>query len=139
MPVKILHRFTGACLLEHVGADLSGADLRGSDLSGADLRSAGLSGADLRGSDLSGADLRGSGLSGADLRGAVGYVCLGFDPRGYHFRAVAHAAGWRVTAGCRDFLLPDALNHWRGNPDALARLAILDAHPLPAATEPKES
>jgi len=112
MPVTIKHRYTAEVLHAH-----DGADLRGADLSGADLRAA---------------DLYGAYLRGANLSGAKDYVCLGYDPRGYHFRAVATAEGWRVTAGCRDILLPAAREHWRNNPDALGRLSILDAHALPS-------
>ena len=91
--------------------------------------------ADLKGANLSGAylyraNLNEAVLSGADLRGAKGYVCLGYDPRGYHFRAVAYPRGWQITAGCRNFTVAEAKHHWAENPDALARVAILDAHPL---------
>ena len=51
-------------------ADLSDADLRGADLSGADLRNANLSGANLSGANLSGANLCVANLSGANLRNA---------------------------------------------------------------------
>ena len=111
-------------------ANLQGANLRYADLQYANLQDANLRYADLQGADLQGANLHGANLHGANLHGAKGYVCLGRDPRGYHFRAVAHKEGWRVTAGCRDFLVPAAREHWRDNPDALARLSILDTHPV---------
>jgi Pentapeptide repeats (8 copies) len=127
------------------GADLHGADLYGADLCGADLRGADLCGADLRGADLCGANLRGASLCGANLRGAnlyatnlhganlsgaVGYICMGWDKRDYHFRAIMHADGWRISAGCRWFTVDEAIAHWtaRGNKDALARVAIVAAH-----------
>jgi hypothetical protein len=105
-------------------ANLTGADLRGAFLTDADLRGADLPGADLRNANLTGVDLR-----DANLRGAIGYLCLGYDPRGYHFRAVKHANGWRISAGCRWFTVPEAVDHWtaNGNRDALARVAIVEA------------
>jgi hypothetical protein len=111
------------------GADLTGADLRGAFLRGADLPGANLTGADLTDADLRGADLRDANLRNANLRGAIGYLCLGYDPRGYHFRAVKHANGWRISAGCRWFTVPEAVDHWtaNGNRDALARVAIVEA------------
>jgi len=81
--------------------------------------------ADLRGADLYGADLHGADLHGAYLYGAKGYLCLGIDNRGYHFRAVLFSKGWQVTAGCRNFTLTEAKQHWANNRDALARLSII--------------
>ena len=113
------------------GADLSGANLSGANLSRADLSRADLRWADLSGADLREADLRGADLRGADLSGARDFICLGWDSRGYHFRGVRWADGWRVNAGCRWFTVPEAVAHWTeaGNADALARVAILAAHP----------
>ena len=87
-------------------ANLSGADLSGADLSGAGLRDANLRDANLRDANLSGADLR-----GADLRDA-NIISLGFDPRGYHLLLRKEGDELWVTAGCRRFLLPDAVRHW---------------------------
>jgi hypothetical protein len=122
---------TGADL---TGANLTGANLRNANLTGVDLRDANLTGAnlpgaDLRNANLTGVDLRDANLRNADLRGAIGYLCLGYDPRGYHFRAVKHANGWRISAGCRWFTVPEAVDHWtaNGNRDALARVAIVEA------------
>jgi uncharacterized protein YjbI with pentapeptide repeats len=116
-------------------ADLRGADLYGADLHEADLRGANLHEAELRGANLHEADLRGADLHEADLRGANlheanGYVDLGTDRRGYHFRAVRFSDGWRITAGCRNYTIAQAIAHWtaKGNKDALARVAILAAH-----------
>lgn len=127
-------------------ADLSGANLRDADLRGtylikanlrqADLRGANLYGAHLYGADLSGADLRGANLRqanlrGADLMGAHGACCLGTDRRGYRFVGIHHDDGWRILAGCRWFTVAEAVAHWEAarNEDALARVAILKAHP----------
>jgi len=65
--MRILHKTTGALLLETRGAYLRDADLRGADLTGASLRGADLRGADLCAADLGGADLRGANLGGANL------------------------------------------------------------------------
>ena len=118
------------------GADLYRADLRGADLCGAYLYVANLRGANLRGANLHGANLRGANLCGANLYRAnldraLGYIDLGVDPRGYHFRAVLFPHGWQITAGCRNFTVAEAVVHWgeAGNKDALARVAILEAHP----------
>jgi pentapeptide repeat protein len=115
----IKHRVTGAILHEHLGANLYRADLTGANLREANLREA----------DLKGANLKGANLTGADLAGAGGYLDLGHDPRGYHFRAILHD-GWRINAGCRWFTVAEAREHWgaKGNKDALARVAIVEAH-----------
>ena len=87
-----------------------------------------LSGADLSGANLRGANLYSANLSGANLSGATGYVDLGTDSRGYHFRAVAWEDGWRINAGCRWFTVTKAKRHWskmHPNKEALARVAIL--------------
>jgi len=117
-------------------ANLRGANLRGINLRHADLRDADLSYSDLRGVDLSYSDLRGANLSGADLSGAslsganLSYADLRYvylcgaksfrflpvqDPRGYSFaHAIETGEGWRVRAGCRDFSIEEALDHWGG-------------------------
>ena len=77
------------------------------------------------GANLRGANLRGANLSGANLSGATGYRCAGWDPRGYHFRAVTFPQGIQITAGCRCFTLPEARAHWAKSPDALARVELL--------------
>ncbi len=84
---------------------------------------------DLRQAYLGGANLSEANLHGADLRGAKGIVCAGTDRRGYRFVGVLHADGWRVAAGCRWFTVPEAVAHWtaKGNHDALARLAVIQA------------
>jgi len=116
------------------GADLRDADLRGADLRGAELRWAELHGTDLRWADLRGAilrwanlrwtelhgadlreaDLRWADLRGTDLRGAKGIILLPVqDARGYAFcHATETESGWRIRAGCRDFSIPEAREHW---------------------------
>ena len=120
------------------GADLSDAGLSDADLSDADLRYANLRGADLRGVDLTGANLSGVDLRGASLRGAIltganlSGTCLidgGGDPRGFRFVGQGTADGRRVLAGCRDYTLAEAREHWANNPDALARVEIIAAAP----------
>ena len=70
--------------------------------------------ADLRHGDLRGADLRYADLRYADLRGARGFLLLPVgDPRGYSFaHAVLCDGEWRVRAGCRDFSIAEAREHW---------------------------
>jgi hypothetical protein len=99
-------------------ANLSGANLRWADLRGANLRDANLRDANLRSANLSGADLReanlrSANLSGANLSGAVGFLSLPVsDPRGYHHHAIWCGAEWRIRAGCRDFSIAEAREHW---------------------------
>ena len=101
-------------------ADLRGADMRGADMRGASLRDADMRGADMRDVDMRGASLRHAILSGANLHGAFGFFDV--EPHRVAHVGVAHADGWRVVTGCcRWFTVADARDHWRDNPDALAR------------------
>ena len=61
-----------------------------------------------------GADLIGADLSGANMSGAVGFYLLPVcDMRGYSFaHAVLCGGEWRIRAGCRDFTIPEAREHW---------------------------
>ena len=95
-------------------ADLSGANLRDANLRDANMRVADLRGADLRVADLRGANLHGANLHGADLRGAKGILLLPVqDTRGHSFtHAVQTDSGWRIRAGCRDFSVEEAREHW---------------------------
>ena len=109
-------------------ADLRYATLSGANLWRANLRCADLWRANLGDATLSGANLRGATLSGANLSG----TCLidgGADPRGYRFVGLDTADGRRVLAGCRDYTLAEAREHWANNPDALARVEIIAAAP----------
>jgi len=65
--------------------------------------------ADLRGCDLSGCD-----LSGCDLSGIKGFYLLPMqDQRGYSFPHAVECDGvWRIRAGCRDFTVAEAREHW---------------------------
>ncbi|MEF2246018.1 pentapeptide repeat-containing protein [Paenibacillus sp. IITD108] len=56
---------------DHIGARLSGIDLRGADLRGFLFIAADLRGADLRYADVIGADFRDADLSGANLNGCI--------------------------------------------------------------------
>jgi hypothetical protein len=47
-------------------------------------------------------------LCGANISFAKGVVCLGTDPRGYHFVGVRHTDGWHIAAGCRWFTVGEA-------------------------------
>ena len=114
------------------GADLSEADLREADLSEANLRGANLRGADLReanlywanlreanlrGADLSEANLRGANLSEANLYGADSIsdriIDGGIRSDGYRFLLTRTDPGpWRIKAGCRNFTLDEAREHW---------------------------
>ena len=123
------------------GSDLRGSDLRGSNLRGSDLRGSNLRGSDLRGSNLRDSDLRGSNLSGSNLMHARGVLHPPInDPRGYRCIAVWHSTGWQIVAGCRQFGISEAREHW-GDPytgyrtigDAyLAALEWLEKQPEPA-------
>lgn len=90
------------------GADLRGADLRGADLEWADLRFVNMFETDLRGACLNNAN-----LDRADARFAIGYLPLPVaDPRHYGAHAVLHDEGWRVCAGCHEFTVAEAREHW---------------------------
>jgi len=131
------------------GADLRGADLRdavltcadlgGADLGGADLRRADLGDADLTGANLRRANLRGADLRYANLRDAVGWVSLTYTDHGYLVGASWQGAEWRIVAGCRDFSIKQAREHW-GSPDyhspssgsrIIANLDWLETQPTP--------
>lgn len=111
MTIKIKHRYTGAVLFTHdganlYGANLSGVNLSGANLSGANLYGVNLSGADLYGADLSGADLSGANLYGAEIRNLtlVGErPLLAIGPIGSESRTVfvwLTTDGLRIQAGC---------------------------------------
>jgi uncharacterized protein YjbI with pentapeptide repeats len=98
-------------------ADLSRADLSGANLSGAYLSGAYLSGANLSRADLSGAYLSGAYLSGANLSGAYlgehRIISGASRSDGYEFLLTNIGnEGWRIKAGCRNFTLAEAKQHW---------------------------
>ena len=75
--------------------------------------SANLTGANLRGAYLEGANLEGANLEGAYLEGANNLIHLQIhDPRCYRGFAVKHGEIWRVFAGCHNFTLAEANDHW---------------------------
>jgi hypothetical protein len=96
--------------------DLSCANLSGADLSRSNLSGANLSRSNLSGAILSGAILSGAILSGADLSRATGLVMLTQTDDGYLVIASKQEDGWRILAGCRDFTIDEAIDHW-SSPD----------------------
>jgi uncharacterized protein YjbI with pentapeptide repeats len=106
-------------------ADLWRADLRVVNLYKTNLSEADLSETDLREAILEGANLQGANLYKANLTDAKGIVCLGTDPRGYRFVGVQNNDGWRISDGCRWFIIDEAKAHWANNTDALARINTL--------------
>lgn len=93
-------------------ADLREANLRWADLSWADLSWADLRRADLRWADLRGADLSWADLRWADLRGAKGFQLLTTTDHGYLVYATLRGTEWRIIAGCHDFTVAEAREHW---------------------------
>ena len=95
-------------------ADLRSADLRSADLLYANLRDADLQGANLRNANLRNADFQYANLQYANLQGAVGLVFLTQTDVGYPVLAQQDNlnAPWRIRAGCRDFSVDEAIEHW---------------------------
>lgn len=59
---------------------------------------------------------------------AVGFVVLGYDPRGYCITAYwRKTGGIHITAGCRDFTLAQARRHWRKGHYAKTSSAMIRA------------
>lgn len=131
------------------GANLSGADLKDANLSGADLARADLSGANLARADLGGADLRGAYLRGAYLTradltdanlaraylggaylGGADLVDGGQRSDGYRFVGWVKDGVLQIRAGCRDFTITEAHQHWTktrsGTPLGDETMRILD-------------
>ena len=126
-------RYANLCDANLAGANLRCANLRGANLCGADLRAADLAGADLAGADLcdanlrcadlcdanlAGANLRYANLAGANLRCADlcdQWVVQGATRSdGYQFLLTSFVGeGVRVKAGCRNFTLEQAREHWQ--------------------------
>ena len=98
-------------------ANLYWANLREANLRGANLYWANLREANLRGADLSEANLRGANLSEANLYGADSIsdriIDGGIRSDGYRFLLTRTDPGpWRIKAGCRNFTLDEAREHW---------------------------
>ena len=104
------------------GCDISNSDLRGCDISNSDLRGCDLRGCDLRGCDLRYCNLRGCDLINCNLRGCdLSYVKgiensiidCGIRSDGYRFYLTRTEQGeWRIKAGCRNFTITEAKEHW---------------------------
>jgi hypothetical protein len=104
-----------------VGANLAGANLADAYLAGANLAGANLAGANLAGANLvdanlawarlARANLAGANLAGANLAGRI--IDGGIRADGYRFLLTRTEPGeWRVKAGCRNFTLAEAREHW---------------------------
>ena len=112
------------------GAYLAGAYLAGADLARADLARADLARANLAGAYLAGADLAGANLARADL--ANQWIVQGaVRSDGYAFVLTNYKdEGVRLKAGCRNFTLAEARQHWKetrdGTPLGAETFAILD-------------
>jgi hypothetical protein len=134
--IKTRANLAGAYL---TGADLAGADLAGADLAGANLARANLAGADLAdaylagahlaGAYLTGAYLTGARLAGADLAGA-NLVDGGQRSDGYRFVGWVKGGVLQIRAGCRNFAIAEAREHWTktrgGTPLGDETMCILD-------------
>ncbi len=115
-------------------ANLASANLTGAYLAGADLADAYLAGADLAGARLAGADLTGAGLAranlaSADLAGAY-LVDGGQRSDGYRFVGWIKDGALQIRAGCRNFTITEAREHWTetrgGTPLVDETMCILD-------------
>jgi hypothetical protein len=92
-------------------ANLADAFLAGANLAGVNLAGASLAGAKLAGANLAGANLVGANLAGAKLAGRI--IDGGIRADGYRFLLTRTEPGeWRVKAGCRNFTLAEAREHW---------------------------
>jgi len=80
---------------------------------------ANLSDTNLSDTNLSDTNLIRANLSCANLSSSVGFLLLPCqDPRGYSFPHAIECAGkWRIRAGCRDFSIAEAREHWGENYD----------------------
>ena len=48
----------------------------------------------------------------AEIKRGNDYVCAGIDSRGYVFEGILIRDQWRVIAGCRNYSIDDAREHW---------------------------
>ena len=112
------------------GAILNGASLNGAILDGAILNGAILNGASLYRASLDGAILDGAILNGASLNGAKGVIDGGSRADGYRFVGWIKGGVLMIRAGCRDFTIAEAREHWTrtrgGTPLGAETTAILD-------------
>jgi len=99
------------------GASLDGASLRNASLDGASLRNASLRNASLDGASLRNASLDGASLVDASLDGArlVGASLVDGGQRsdGYRFVGWIRDGVLQIRAGCRNFSVTEAWEHWK--------------------------
>jgi len=116
-------------------AYLAGANLADADLAGANLADAYLAGANLANADLADANLAGAYLAGAYLAGANlanQWIVQGaVRSDGYVFMLTnLKDEGVRLKAGCRNFTMAEACQHWKATRDdtplGTETFAILD-------------
>ena len=117
------------------GANLAGANLADADLADANLARANLARANLARADLAGAYLADANLAGADLAGANlanQWIVQGaVRSDGYVFMLTnLKYEGVRLKAGCRNFTMAEARQHWKATRDdkplGTETFAILD-------------
>lgn len=95
-----------------INCDLSGCDFRGTELRYVDFKKCRLAGTDFRGAKVHGAlmDEESVEAHGAEALTPIGVVAIRtkvWSAVLYRYRGTL-----RVTAGCRDFTLEEALQHW---------------------------
>jgi hypothetical protein len=93
------------------GANLAYANLAGAYLAGANLADANLAGANLADAYLAGANLAYANLAGANLAGA-NLVDGGQRSDGYRFVGWIKGDVLQIRAGCRNFTITEAREHW---------------------------
>ena len=126
------------------GANLAGANLAGANLAGANLAGAYLAGANLAGANLAGANLARANLARANLADAyladanlagayladANLIDGGQRSDGYRFVGWVRGDALMIRAGCRNFTMPEARDHWQrtrgGTPLGDETMAILD-------------
>ena len=111
------------------GANLADANLAGANLAGADLTRANLTRANLAGANLAGANLTYARLTGAYLKHA-NLVDGGQRSDGYRFVGWIKDGALQIRAGCRNFPITEAREHWTktrgGTPLGAETMCILD-------------
>ena len=147
MQFEIKNRFTGAVqftaeidstddtpLSIKIGLSVKWAIKTGSDLAGASLEDAYLEDANLAGANLARANLAGANLADADLEDAnlarANLVDGGQRSDGYRLVGWIKDGELQIRAGCRNFTIPEAREHWArtrgGTPLGDETMCILD-------------